>query len=95
MNRETGLRCESPASGIHWQVVSPYRDSNGKRLDSVGAHEFVSVLKKTKMQSIKVERGGVIHTYTLLEKLGNGSYSQVYKCKRTINGHDEIFVRFW
>ena len=46
------------------------------------------------MLSIKVERGGDIHTYTLLEKLGKGSYSQVYKCKRTINGHDEIFVCF-
>lgn len=46
------------------------------------------------MLTIKVERGGDIHTYTLLEKLGKGSYSQVFKCKRTINGHDEIFVCF-
>ena len=44
------------------------------------------------MVSIKVERCGVIHTYTLLEKLGTGSYSQVYKCQREVEGHTEIFV---
>lgn len=39
-----------------------------------------------------VERNGVRHEYTLLEKLGNGSYSQVYKCKRVVEGKEELFV---
>lgn len=39
-----------------------------------------------------VERNGIRHEYTLLEKLGNGSYSQVYKCKRVVEGKEELFV---
>lgn len=42
--------------------------------------------------AICVERNGVRHEYTLLEKLGNGSYSQVYKCKRVVEGKEELFV---
>ena len=42
--------------------------------------------------SICVDRGGVKHTYILLEKLGKGSFSQVYKCKRIVEGKEEIFV---
>ena len=42
--------------------------------------------------SICVERDGVVHKYTLLEKLGKGSYSHVYKCKRVVEGKEEIFV---
>ena len=42
--------------------------------------------------SISVERDGQIHNYTLLEKLGVGTSSQVFKCKREVEGKEEIFV---
>ena len=44
------------------------------------------------MDTIRVQRGGIIKTYTLLEKLGTGSYSQVYKCKTVVVGKEEIYV---
>ena len=42
--------------------------------------------------SICVERDGVLHEYTLLEKIGKGSFSQVYKCKRVVEGEESLFV---
>lgn len=44
------------------------------------------------MDTIRVQRGGIIKTYTLLEKLGTGSYSQVYKCKTVVDEKEEIYV---
>lgn len=44
------------------------------------------------METVHVQRGGVIRTYTLLEKLGSGSFSQVYKCKTVIDGKEHIYV---
>ena len=44
------------------------------------------------METIRVQRGGVIRTYTLLEKLGSGSFSQVYKCRTVMDGKEQIYV---
>ena len=45
------------------------------------------------MHSLKVKRDGKVLEYTLLEKLGKGSYSQVFKCIRTCGDEKCIFVR--
>ncbi|KAK8796171.1 CAMK protein kinase [Blastocystis sp. subtype 4] len=44
------------------------------------------------MQSLKVKRDGKVIEYTLLEKLGKGSYSQVFKCMRTSGNEKCIFA---
>ena len=47
-----------------------------------------------RMDTISVQRDGVIKTYTLLERLGSGSFSQVYKCKTVVDGKEQIYVTF-
>ena len=44
------------------------------------------------MRVIHSKLDGVPCEYQILEKLGRGAYSQVYKCERTLNGVKEIFV---
>lgn len=45
-----------------------------------------------RMDTIRIQRDGVIKTYTLLERLGSGSFSQVYKCKTVVDGKEQIYV---
>lgn len=44
------------------------------------------------MNIIRSELNGVRCEYKLLEKLGEGGYSKVFKCERFLNGKREIFV---
>ena len=44
-------------------------------------------------RTLQVKRDGVFYTYTLLDKLGKGSFSQVFKCLRKKEGKEEIFVQ--
>ena len=44
------------------------------------------------MTTLKVKRDGNVVEYTLLKRLGSGSYSQVYKCERSCGSVKEIFV---
>ena len=44
------------------------------------------------MNIIRSELNGVPCEYKLLEKLGEGGYSKVFKCERFLNGKREIFV---
>ena len=44
------------------------------------------------MRIIESELNGVKCQYTLMDKLGEGGFSKVYKCERVMNGTHEIFV---
>lgn len=44
------------------------------------------------MDVILSELNGVPCEYHLLEKLGEGGFSKVYKCERLMNGKKDIFV---
>ena len=44
------------------------------------------------MTTLKVKRDGKVYEYTLLERLGSGSYSQVYKCQRSCGPEKEMVV---
>ena len=44
------------------------------------------------MEVIHSDLDGVPCEYHLLDKLGEGGFSKVYKCERIMNGKKEIFV---
>lgn len=44
------------------------------------------------MPIIYSELDGVPCEYKILERLGKGGFSEVFKCERTLNGEKEIFV---
>lgn len=53
-------------------------------------HEMINTVRK--MDIIHSSLEGVPCEYKILEKLGEGGFSKVYKCERTMNHKREIFV---
>lgn len=44
------------------------------------------------MDIVHSELDGIPCEYKILEKLGEGGFSKVYKCERIMNGNHDIFV---
>lgn len=47
------------------------------------------------MDIVHSELDGTPCEYKILEKLGEGGFSKVYKCERIMNGKHDIYVLNW
>ena len=83
-------------ASIHILVLSDWFDSEGDINYYSKSNGIVFLLNFPRFQkmsrTLHVKRDGVSYSYTLLDKLGKGSFSQVFKCVRIMEGKEDIFV---